>query len=123
MSSANATEQFLRDYIKSVWSLEVLLHLASEPERAFTPEELVVSLRASNAIVQTSVDALQVAGLIVTDEKGQVRYSPAGADLRKAVEQVREEYAVRPDAVRRIIVSTATGGASAFADAFRLRKD
>jgi hypothetical protein len=30
---------------------------------------------------------------------------------------------LRPDAVRRVIVAGAASGASAFADAFRLRKD
>jgi hypothetical protein len=123
VSSANATEQFLRDYIKSVWSLEVLLHLAGQSDRAFTPEELVTNLRASTAVVASSCEALQIAGLVVAEDGGRVRYVPASADLAAAVDRLREEYAVRPDALRRIIVSTAAGGASAFADAFRLRRD
>lgn len=121
--SAIDTEQFLRNNFKSVWSLELLLHLALEPERGFLPSELVEALRASHGIVDKSLAALVAAGIIVAEDDGKVRYAPASADLHTLVERVRDDYAMRPDAVRRVIVSGAASGASAFADAFRLRKD
>lgn len=121
--SAIDTEQFLRDNFKSVWSLELLLHLAREPDRSFLPSELVEVLRASQGIIEKGLAALVAAGLIVAEDDGGVRYTPASSDLRTLVERVRDEYAMRPDAVRRLIVSSAASGASAFADAFRLRKD
>lgn len=123
MPSAIDTEQFLRDNFKSVWSLELLLYLAREPDRSFLPGELVEVLRASHGIVEKSVAALIAAGLIVLEDASGVRYAPASPDLRDLVTQVRDEYGSRPDAVRRVIVSGAASGASAFADAFRLRKD
>jgi hypothetical protein len=117
------TGQFLRDNFKSVWSLELLLHLAREPDRSFMPGDLVEVLRSSQGIVEKSLTALVAAGLIVEEGDGSVRYAPASPDLHAVVEAVRDEYALRPDAVRRVIVSGAASGASAFADAFRLRKD
>lgn len=123
MPFASDTRQFLRDNFKSVWSLELLLHLAHEPERSFRPDDLVELLRASHGIVEQGVLALTAAGLIVAEKGGQVRYAPANPGLHTLVERVRDEYSRRPDAVRRVIVSSAAGGASAFADAFRLRKD
>lgn len=123
MPSAPDTEQFLRDYFKSIWSLELLLHLEREPERSFLPAELVEALRASHAIVEQSLAGLLAGGLIVAEDDGRVRYAPANPRLRGLVERVRDGYASRPDAVRRVIVSSVANGASAFADAFRLRKD
>ncbi len=124
MPSKLDPEQFLRDTFKSVWSLELLLHLAQEPGRSFLEGELVEALRSSKGIVEKSLAALVAAGLVVAENDGGVRYSPANPDLRSLVERVRDEYAMRPDAVRRVIVSgAARSGASAFADAFRLRKD
>lgn len=113
---------FLRDNFKSVWSLELLLLLEREPERSFAQVELVEALRASDAIVETGLAALIAAGLIVAERDDRVRYAPAAPALHELVVRVRQDYALRPDTVRRAIVSGSTGGASAFADAFRLRK-
>ena len=123
MPASIDTGKFLRDNFKSVWALELLLQLERQPDRSFTPGDLVVALRASQGIVEKGLLSLVAAGLIVADEDGRVRYAPASPDLCTLVERVRDEYASRPDAVRRVIVSGAASGASAFADAFRLRKD
>jgi hypothetical protein len=48
---------------------------------------------------------------------------PVSEDIAKNVTQVEKVYSARPDAVRRAIVSASASGATAFADAFRLRKD
>ncbi len=116
-------EPFLRDNFRSIWSLELLLHLERHVERSFTAAELVEALRASRAIVEQSLAGLIAGGLIVVENGARVRFSPVNARLRELVGLARDAYASRPDAVRRAIVSGAAGGASAFADAFRLRKD
>ena len=43
--------------------------------------------------------------------------------MDKLVEQAEALYATSPDAVRRMIVAASNPGITAFADAFRLRKD
>ena len=48
---------------------------------------------------------------------------PINDGVAACVDQLESLYAVRPDAVRRAIVSATSSGASAFADAFKLRKD
>ena len=123
MSTAAHVDQFLKDHFRSVWALELLLHLARHDERGFTATELVESLRASRAIVEQALAPLVAGGLIVIDHDGCARYAPANARLRELVALASEAYASRPDAVRRGIVSGAASGASVFADAFRLRKD
>jgi hypothetical protein len=113
---------FIRSSFRSIWSLELLLFLKEQPWQAFAAEELVSQLRASNAIVSSSVASLLAAGLIVEESGGAVRYSPASEDLGRLVGDTEALYRVQPDAVRRVIV-IGTDNLAAFAEAFRLRKD
>ena len=51
------------------------------------------------------------------------KYSPASADLDRLARETDALYASKPDAVRRLIVSNAGLGLTAFADAFKLKRD
>jgi hypothetical protein len=113
--------RFIGSSFRSVWALELLLLLKRE-DRPWPRDELISALRASELVVNKTLDELLAAGLISFDGD-QAIYQPASADMRKAIEEVEKLYAARPDAVRRAIVSSASSGATAFADAFRLRKD
>ncbi|MEA1015647.1 hypothetical protein SH591_12985 [Sphingomonas sp. LY54] len=123
MLSRQEVSSFIRTTFRSVWTLELLLFLKTESERSWSRAELVAALRGSDLIVSQGVDALMAAGLVVTDADGNARYTPATADLAKLVDQSEAAYSKSPDAVRRLIISSANGGITAFADAFRLRKD
>ncbi len=114
---------FIRSHFPSVWSLELLLHLRSGAGQPWSKETLVTILRASDAIITTSVDALVAGGLVVTEQGDAVRFSPATKDLARLVGEVAELYAKKPDAVRRLIVLSPARGLTAFADAFNLRRD
>jgi biotin operon repressor len=113
---------FIRDQFRSVWALELLLFLKSNPA-AWSGEQLVTTLRASEAIVANSLAMLLAGGLIVRGDDGRASYAPASAHLEQLITETEALYARKPDAVRRLIVSSSTGGLSAFADAFRLRRD
>ena len=114
---------FIATSFTSVWSLELLLQLIADPQRAFTSSELVTLLRASESVVARSVEALVAAGLAVAEEEGCYRYAPASADLEALVAATVEMYKSRPDAVRRLIAERPAGELSAFANAFKLRRD
>jgi hypothetical protein len=122
VSRTEEIANFIRSSFRSIWSLELLLFLKQQPWEAFAPEELVSQLRASNAIVSSSVTALVAAGLVVEEADGAVRYSPASEDLGRLVADTESLYRLQPDAVRRVIV-IGTDNLAAFAEAFRLRKD
>lgn len=113
--------RFIGSSFRSVWSLELLL-LLKRDNRAWSRDELITALRASELVVNKALEELLAAGLI-SIEGDQAVYQPAGADVRKAIDEAEKLYAARPDAVRRAIISSASSGATAFADAFRLRKD
>ena len=114
---------FLRDHFKSVWALELLLFLKAHAETAWSGEQLVTALLTSETIVRTSIDMLVAGGLVSIDAEGRARFAPASDDLSRLVDVTQALYAKKPDRVRRVIVSSAATGLSAFADSFRLRND
>lgn len=123
MSSRDEVEEFVRATFRSVWALELLCMLRKDRERALTHREMVDGLRASDIVVTQSLDNLSAVGLVVRDQQGSARYSPARPDTDRLVERTEEFYAKSPNAVRRIIASAANPGLTAFANAFRLWKD
>ena len=113
--------RFIASSFRSVWALELLLLLKREP-RLWAQDELVTAMRASELVVTNALDALVAAGLASVEGSG-VRYAPVNDHVAGFVERVEAIYAVRPDAVRRAIIASTSSGASAFSDAFRLRRD
>lgn len=114
---------FIRTHFRSVWTLELLLYLKQNCSGTCRVEVLVEALRASDFIVTKGVDSLISAGLVVTDADRGIRYSPSSTELGQAIDKIESLYAARPDAIRRLIVTSSGSGLSAFADSFRLRRD
>jgi hypothetical protein len=123
MPDRKELDSFIGTSFRSVWALELLKYLAENPGSYHTFDELIAGLRASEAVVSQSVQNLSAAGLAVIDDAGRVAYhegSGVNAALAKAAIAL---YARSPDKVRRLIVAQCAPGVTAFADAFRLRKD
>lgn len=123
MPSRDELSTFIRTTFRSVWSLELLIFLRQHKDRHLSHEEMVAGLRGSDLVVAQSVDTLLAAGLIVIDEEGAARYSPANDQIDRLSQRAESLYAKSPDAVRRMIVAASNASLTAFADAFRLRKD
>jgi hypothetical protein len=114
---------FIRSSFRSVWAIELMLHLKRNLDRDWSKDELVEALRASDLVVASGLHALVAAGLAILTDEERARYAPASPDIEKLADATQELYAKKPDAVRRLIVAAASDGLSAFADAFRLRRD
>lgn len=114
---------FITSSFRSVWALEVLKFLAANRESTFSHAELIERLRVSDVVVTQSLAALGAAGMIVVDADGGARFGVVGIGQLELVEAAIILYQTRPDKVRRMIVSGASPGIAAFADAFRLRKE
>ena len=123
MPSKQEIASFIGATFRSVWGLELLCLLRQNRDRALTHAEMVAGLRGSDLVVTQGVGTLAAAGLVLAEEDGSARYSPASDDLDGLVEGAEALYASSPDAVRRMIVAAASPSITAFADAFRLRKD
>ena len=61
--------RFIRASFPSVWALELLLTLKREP-RAWTREQMVAALRASDLVITRALDALVAAGLASIEAGG-----------------------------------------------------
>jgi hypothetical protein len=113
--------RFIAASFPSVWALELLLALRRE-RRLWTTAELVETLRASELVVSKALHALVAAGLASVDGEG-ARYIPLTAEIEGCVARVEQLYRTRPNAVRRAIVAASSSSATAFAEAFKLRRD
>ncbi|HWT11423.1 MAG TPA: hypothetical protein VN231_01570 [Allosphingosinicella sp.] len=123
MPSNQEVAGFIRATFRSVWALELLCFLRQNRERSLSHAEMVAGLRGSDVVVTQSVESLSAAGLVLAEADGSARYSPASDALDGLVERTEALYSRSPDAVRRMIVTAANPSITAFADAFRLRKE
>jgi hypothetical protein len=119
-SSDDDLLQFVAASFPSVWALELLLALRRE-RRVWTHEDLIATLRASELVVSKAVDALVAAGLASIEGAG-ILYLPVNPDVELCAERVEDLYRTRPNKVRRAIVAASSSNATAFADAFKLRR-
>jgi len=115
--------EFVQSSFRSIWSLELLIHLRGRPERAWSPDELVREMRGSLPVVEPGTATLQAAGLAATDPDGGVRYAPAAPDLDRLAAAAERAYREKPSEVRRAILAAPDDKLRSLADAFRIRKD
>lgn len=121
MPSSDDLASFITSSFPSVWTLELLLLLKRE-SRPWPREELIDSLRASDLVVSQALESL-VAGGLASVRPGIAEYTPVSDAVAALVDETEKLYALKPDKVRRMIVTSSAGGITAFADAFKLRKD
>jgi len=123
MAQRKELDSFIGNSFRSVWALELLKYLAENPRIFHSADQLIAVMRASEAVVSQSVQNLTAAGLAVVDGEGRVAFHEGSGEDATLVAAAIDLYARRPDKVRRLIVAQSTPGVTAFADAFRLRKD
>lgn len=112
---------FIASSFRSVWALELLLLLKSEG-RAWARSDLIAHLRASDLVVANALAELVAAGFASVDEDGAC-YRPATDEVGRSLDAAEKLYRSRPNAVRRAIIAAGSSSATAFADAFKLRKE
>jgi hypothetical protein len=112
--------QFIREHVRSVWALELLLRLKHDPERCWSIEDLVGDLRASHSLVADNLTAFVEAGLVVPEDRGCFRYQPAAAVLAKVCDELDTAYRNKPVTVIRWI-SAPTERLQSLADAFKFK--
>ena len=115
------TLRFIAASFPSVWALELLLALKRAGGRC-TRQELIEKLRASELVVSKALEGLEAAG-VVSIEADFANYLPANRSVEALIDRSEQLYRRRPNTVCRAIISARTSSASAFADAFKLRRD
>lgn len=123
MASDSTIEQFIGDSFSSVWDLELLAHLLEAGERSTSVGDLVTQMRASELVVEQGMMALTSAGLVAIEDQGRVRFAPINDSVAHCAREAVDFYRRFPGRTRRLMLSRQAPGLSAFAKAFRLRKD
>jgi hypothetical protein len=123
MPNRKDLESFIANGFRSVWALDLLIFLGEHKEASFTSDELIAALRASDVVVSQSVSNLAALGLAVVDSHARIALHEASGQQAELVRGTIDFYRRSPDKVRRLIVSQTAPGLTAFADAFKLRKD
>ena len=114
---------FVRTSIRSVWTLEVLLVMWRSAPTPWSATQLIMELRASDAIVSEALVSLQDAGLVSPEGERTFRYAPASARLDSCVQQLAQVYRQRPTAITKAIFGNPNDRLHTFADAFRVKRD
>ena len=113
---------FVRQHIRSVWALELLLQLRSDPARVWRKEDLVAQLRATAGIVEDNLARFERSELVVLEGPDTYRYAPASAVLVDLCAKLDRAYRERPVAVINLI-SRPPDSIQSLADAFKFRGD
>ncbi|HET8606016.1 MAG TPA: hypothetical protein VFL66_03200 [Gaiellaceae bacterium] len=113
-------EEFIRSTIVSIQQLEVLLLVAADEARDWTPGDVSRTLKTNTEAAAACLGSLAAAGLVVPSGEG-FRYAPP-ADLRPVVAELALVYRTYRTRVTRLVFSQPTDSIGGFADAFRLRK-
>lgn len=120
MAEQSEIAQFIRDYIPSVWALELLLLLHADPHRHWTNGELVRELRASTKVIAENLCRFERHGLALNNENGWC-FAPANPMLAAMTARLAQLYKERPMSTISLIVRPDV--LQSLADAFRIKRD
>ncbi len=118
-----AVADFLRDVVRSVWALELMLLMLRAPEKTWTAPEITAEMRASLPLVSGILDQYLRAGLVARAGADTWRWAPRNERLASLVAKVAQAQATTPFAVIKAISAEPKGPLRAFADAFRFKGD
>ena len=113
---------FVREHVRSVWAVELLLVLKRDPERCWPAADLVRELRASTMLVNDNLQRFERSGLVIRDDTDGWRYAPASPVLDQLASQLEAAYRERPVSVINLIAAP-PDPVQGLADAFKFRGD
>jgi len=113
---------FIRRYIKTIWSLELLLLVRSDTQRAWTAGDLVKELRSSHKIVSEALSVFVQAGILRETDAGFL-FAPVTSKFEELIGELGREFAERPSSVINAIVEAPSSKLQDFANAFRIKRD
>ena len=113
---------FVSAFVRSVWTLELLILMRRQAERSWRVDELVRELRASTKVVQQSLAALQAAGLVAQGEGDMFGFRPASAQMEAFAQGAEALYREKPVTVIGAIAMAPDEKLRIFSDAFKLKE-
>jgi hypothetical protein len=113
---------FIRQSIKSVWALELLLLLHRNSDRTWSVCDLSREMRGSEMMVGDIVKKFKDDGLVSILESGELRYQPEDK-LSNIITDLSSVYLETPLAVIKAILDSPNDRIQLFADAFKFRNN
>ena len=112
---------FVHTELGSVWALELLIFLKSNPDKSFRLDELVLRLRSSSMAVAQALTRLNDNGFAEKTPGGTYRFaprSPRHLDMATAIERISFE---KPMTLIKAIAEIPNEKLRNFSDAFKIR--
>lgn len=118
-------QQLLREHIRSIETLEILLLLRGDPGRAWTAAAVFQQVRSSERSIGQTLDNLTHRGFLRREPQSDsaFRYAPATDPLRDAIDKLAHLYSERRVRIVEAIYSERISPVDEFARSFRIRKD
>ena len=123
MATDRDIEQFIGDSFSSIWDLELLSLLLEDRATPRSAAQLVERMRASDLVVDQGINSLVAVGLATLDNERRLVFQPVNDELADCAVRASEFYRRFPGRTRRLMIAKQSPGLTAFADAFRLRKE
>ena len=120
MASEAALADFIRTYIRTVWSLELLLLLRASPGRYWSPAELIKELRGSTSLVNGCLNHFLHSGLVVEDV-GTWHLVLGDPELDELLNELARSYRERP--ITTLSLIREVDPVQSLADAFKITGD
>jgi hypothetical protein len=114
--------RFVKDDIRTVLGLEVLLLLHDQQPRSFSATEIAQELGFEIEDTQDQLTALEALGLAIqsTTDDSRYEYHPLNASLASTVDQLALAYSTRRIPILTVILADYSHRTRLFAEAFRI---
>jgi predicted transcriptional regulator len=113
---------FIRTYVGSVYTLELLLLLKRNPQKAWETGDLVRELRSSGTAVADALQRMIAAGLVSEHPPGRYAFTPASPKHEMLAAEIQKAYSNTPMSVVKAIIAAPDEKLRAFSDAFKLKE-
>jgi hypothetical protein len=116
-------ERFIKEQIRSLEQLEILLLLSSAPGKKWTEQAVYEVIKSSRASVSARLNELVSQKLLSTETATVFTFSPESETVKRLVQELAVAYKQRPVRVVELLYSRPPDAVEEFAKAFKLRKE
>jgi len=114
---------FIKDHVRSIVQLELLLLLSRDPSSRFSAEQVARDLCIALDAANSFLEAMRASSMIAVDDEWKYHFEPQNPEWVSLVSALGHLYRERRLSVIECIYSRDADRLQSFADAFRLRKD
>ena len=116
-------ERFIKEQIRSLEQLEILLLLSSAPGKKWTEQAVYEVIKSRRASVSARLNELVSQKLLSTATATVFTFSPESETVKRLLQELAVAYKQRPVRVVELLYSRPPDAVQEFAKAFKLRKE